>query len=172
MTKRLTVRGPVTQRDIDKLMELTNENQFGRNEAYYKLQRYENLEEEGRIKIIPQCAILVEQDYKGCYERYALTPEEFRNDFERFLDNMLPPTTITEGNIYTIRPGVHLWYQQTIIGSPEWDEFFTDMSSGLPDSDINDGNLAHVEYEYMNELIGEVRKTIYKHKHKENKRWK
>lgn len=169
--KRLTVRGPITQRDIDRLMDLTNENQFGRNVAYYKLQCYENLEEEERIIIIPQYAVLIEQDYKGCYERYALTLEEFRNDFERFLDDMLPPTN-TEGNIYTIRPGVHLWYKQTTIGSPEWDEFFTDLSSGLPDSDINDTNLAHVEYEYMNELIGEVRKTIYKHKHKENKRWK
>lgn len=169
---RLTVRGPVTQRDIDRLMDLTNENQFGRNVAYYKLQCYENLEEEGRIIIIiPQYAVLIEQDYKGCYERYALTLEEFRNDFERFLDDMLPPTN-TEGNIYTIRPGVHLWYKQTTIGSPEWDEFFTDMTSGLPNSDINSGNLAHVEYEYMNKLIGEVRETIYKHEYKENNIWK
>lgn len=49
MTKRLTVSGATTQRDIDKLMELSNENQFGRNEAYYKLQHYEDLEEQGRL---------------------------------------------------------------------------------------------------------------------------
>ena len=45
MTKRLTVSGATTQRDIDRLLELSNDNQFGRNEAYYKLQRYEDLEE-------------------------------------------------------------------------------------------------------------------------------
>ena len=32
MAERLTVSGATTQRDIDKLLELSNENQFGRNE--------------------------------------------------------------------------------------------------------------------------------------------
>ena len=45
MAERLTVSGATSQRDIDRLMELSNENQFGRNEAYYKLQHYEDLEE-------------------------------------------------------------------------------------------------------------------------------
>ena len=54
MTERLTVSGATTQRDIDRLMELSNENQFGRNEAYYKLQRYEDLEEQGRLVILPE----------------------------------------------------------------------------------------------------------------------
>ena len=54
MTERLTVSGATTQRDIDKLLELSNENQFGRNEAYYKLQRYEDLEEQGRLIILPE----------------------------------------------------------------------------------------------------------------------
>ena len=53
MTERLTVSGATTQRDIDKLLELSNENQFGRNEAYYKLQRYEDLEEQGRLIELP-----------------------------------------------------------------------------------------------------------------------
>ena len=53
MTERLTVSGATTQRDIDKLLELSNENQFGRNEAYYKLQRYEDLKEQGRMVILP-----------------------------------------------------------------------------------------------------------------------
>ena len=53
MTERLTVSGATTQRDIDKLLELSNENQFGRNEAYYKLQHYEDLEEQGRMVILP-----------------------------------------------------------------------------------------------------------------------
>ena len=53
MAGRLTVSGATSQRDIDKLLELSNENQFGRNEAYYKLQHYEDLEEQGRMVILP-----------------------------------------------------------------------------------------------------------------------
>lgn len=45
MTERLTVRGATTQRDIDKLLEVSSCNHFGRNGAYYKLQHYEDLEE-------------------------------------------------------------------------------------------------------------------------------
>lgn len=45
--KRLTKHGAVTQKDINKLLGLSNENQFGRNEAYFKLQYYEDLEEKG-----------------------------------------------------------------------------------------------------------------------------
>ena len=54
MTERLTVNGATSQRDIDKLLELSNENQFGRNEAYYKLQHYEDLEEQGRLIELPK----------------------------------------------------------------------------------------------------------------------
>ena len=50
---RLTVRGATSQRDIDRLFELSNDNQFGRNEAYYKLQHYEDLEEQGRLIELP-----------------------------------------------------------------------------------------------------------------------
>ena len=53
MAERLTVSGATTQRDIDRLMELSNENQFGRNEAYYKLQHYEDLEEQGKLIKLP-----------------------------------------------------------------------------------------------------------------------
>ena len=53
MAKRLTVKGATRQRDIDKLLELSNENQFSRNEAYYKLQHYEDLEEQGRLITLP-----------------------------------------------------------------------------------------------------------------------
>lgn len=56
MAERLTVSGATTQRDIDRLMELSNDNQFGRNEAYYKLQHYEDLEEQGRLIELP-CAV-------------------------------------------------------------------------------------------------------------------
>ena len=50
---RLTVRGVTSQRDINRLLELSNDNQFGRNEAYYKLQHYEDLKEQGRLIELP-----------------------------------------------------------------------------------------------------------------------
>ena len=53
MAERLTVSGATTQRDIDRLLEVSNCNQFGRNGAYYKLQHYEDLEEQGRMVILP-----------------------------------------------------------------------------------------------------------------------
>lgn len=53
MAERLTVSGATSQRDIDKLLELSNENQFGRNEAYYKLQHYEDLKEQGKLIELP-----------------------------------------------------------------------------------------------------------------------
>lgn len=53
MAKRLTVSGATTQRDIDRLLEVSNCNQFGRNGAYYKLQHYEDLEEQGRLITLP-----------------------------------------------------------------------------------------------------------------------
>ena len=67
---RLTVRGATSQRDIDRLFELSNDNQFGRNEAYYKLQHYEGLEEQGRLIELP-CAVgdtvyLISSQYSEC----------------------------------------------------------------------------------------------------------
>lgn len=59
MEKRLTVKGTTSQRDIDKLLELSNENQFGRNEAYYKLQHYEDLEEQGKLMLFPYLAYFI-----------------------------------------------------------------------------------------------------------------
>ena len=67
---RLTVRGATSQRDINRLFELSNDNQFGRNEAYYKLQHYEDLEEQGRLIELP-CAVgdtvyLISSQYSEC----------------------------------------------------------------------------------------------------------
>ena len=71
MTERLTVSGATTQRDIDKLLELSNENQFGRNEAYYKLQHYEDLEEQGRLIELP-CKIGDTVYYINTHNRLSL----------------------------------------------------------------------------------------------------
>lgn len=46
-TDRLTKRGSFTQRNVDKLLDLTEDNPMGRTEAYIKLQQYEDLEEDG-----------------------------------------------------------------------------------------------------------------------------
>lgn len=53
---RLTVHGATSQRDINRLMEYSNENQFGRNQAYYRLQEYEDLDTSGKLIKLP-CAI-------------------------------------------------------------------------------------------------------------------
>jgi hypothetical protein len=51
---RLTVKGNiVSQKDINKLLEPSNENQFGMNDAYYKLKEYEDLEEQGLLLKLP-----------------------------------------------------------------------------------------------------------------------
>ena len=51
-TARLTKTGAISQKDIDELMQYSNSNQFGRNDAYFKLQEYENLAEAGRLVIL------------------------------------------------------------------------------------------------------------------------
>ena len=78
MTERLTVSGATTTRHIDRLLEVSNCNQFGRNGAYYKLQRYEDLEEQGRLVILPEgmnlrklLDILTEYS-PGCPSNYKL----------------------------------------------------------------------------------------------------
>ena len=78
MAGRLTVSGATTQRDIDRLLEVSNCNQFGRNGAYYKLQHYEDLEEQGRMVILPEgmtlrklLDILIEYS-PGCPSDYKL----------------------------------------------------------------------------------------------------
>lgn len=82
MAERLTVSGATTQRDIDRLMELSNENQFGRNEAYYKLQHYEDLAEAGKLIELP-CKIgdtvYGIRRYKGRIVKSGTVSEMFYN---------------------------------------------------------------------------------------------
>ena len=49
MINRLTKRGAISQKDINKLLEFSIDSQFGPNAAYYKLKEYEDLEEEGLL---------------------------------------------------------------------------------------------------------------------------
>ena len=89
-------------------------------------------------------AVLIEQDYKGYYGRYALTPEEFAKEFKERLDEDMPEPC-EEADTYTLRPMVHIWYMLTEVHSEYWETFFTDMEWGLPESDIENDNLATVD---------------------------
>lgn len=98
--------------------------------------------------------MLVERDYKGCYERFALTFDEFQNEF--------PEITESEENwknssgSYTLYPLVHIWYCPCIIGDPMWNLFFTDMYWGLSEGDIEDGNDAYIREDLFGELISYI----------------
>ena len=86
----------------------------------------------------PKTAIIIEEDYKGHYERYALTREDFADAFPD------SPAPTREWESDTLRPLVHICYTETEINSPLWETFFTDMTWELPDSDIENGVLAYV----------------------------
>lgn len=95
------------------------------------------------MKEVNRDAVIIEENYKGYYKRYALTPDEFYSEFENRLKEDMPYPDEVPMN-YTLRPMVHLWYKKTQIASNEWNNFFTNMAWGLSDSDIEDGNLAYI----------------------------
>lgn len=101
-------------------------------------------------------AFIVELDYKGGYSRFALTEKDFKEEY--------PNTDIErmrEGDTDTLRPMVHIWAEETLIGSDEWNRFFTDMDYGHPQSDIDIGNIAYIDRDECSaELVGAVKATI------------
>lgn len=109
--------------------------------SYYKILDYE---QKMGIK-----AILVEMDYKGSYERFALTPEEFEKEFPDTFKTFDP---IKESNSDTLKPLVHIWFKPCVVGDDAWERHFTDMKWGLPESDIEAGNLAYIDREQMQSL--------------------
>ena len=108
----------------------------------------ENTSAEPAKDAIP--AILVERDYKGEYERFALTEEEFRTEFPDTYARFGP---IEKSDADTLRPLVHIWFCPCFVGDEVWNRFFTDMAHGLPDSDIESGNLATVNKDLFGELL-------------------
>ena len=94
-------------------------------------------------------AILVERDYKGEYERFALTPEEFEKEFPETYKDFGP---IEESNSDTIRPLVHIWFEPCVVGDDVWHRHFNDMDWGLPESDRVSGNLAYIREDFMQSL--------------------
>ena len=111
-------------------------------------------------------AFIVELDYKGVYSRFALTEKDFKEEY---------PNTdierIREGDTDTLRPMVHIWAEETVIGSDEWNRFFTDMDYGHPQSDIDTGNVAYIDKDECSaELIDAVKATISGNKEKNVKK--
>lgn len=51
--ERLTKSGAISGKDINELLDESNENQMCKTKAYYKLQEYEDLEEQGRLVKLP-----------------------------------------------------------------------------------------------------------------------
>lgn len=97
-------------------------------------------------------AILIERDYKGEYERFALTEEEFQKEFVEQRPDIDFSNWDKTGDTFTLRSLVHIWIQETIVDSDSWNTFFTDMEEGLPESDIENGNLAYVREDLMPSL--------------------
>lgn len=94
-------------------------------------------------------AILVERDYKGEYERYALTPEEFKEEYPDVYKKCGPIEGI---NSVTLSPMIHITFERCTVGGEVWNNFFTDMKMGLPDSDIESGNLAYIRQDLFQSL--------------------
>ena len=102
-------------------------------------------------------AIIVEQDYKGCYGRFALTREEFADSYPETYKAFL--NELDFGNTDTIKPLVHIWFKEVEIDGDEWNKFFTDMEYQLPESDIESGNIAFIdgtEFGDMSDLYWQV----------------
>ena len=107
----------------------------------------------------PKLAVIVEIDYKGSYERFALTPDEFSEVFKNYiLEGMSVPTR--EGSTFTLRPLVHAWYMLTEVGSLTWNEFFSERTCGLPESDAHSGNYAYISLDDTLSLKEDVEKFI------------
>ena len=103
-------------------------------------------------------AILVELDYKGSYQRFALTPEEFKARYPETYETFGP---ITESNSDTLKPMVHIWFQPCNINDDKWTTFFSDMEDGLPQSDIDCGNLAEIRLDEFGELKRHIGSECY-----------
>lgn len=87
--ERLTKSGAVSQKDINKLMELSNENQFGVNNAYYKLKEYEDLEEQGLLLRLP-CPIgttvyVIVEEWEEIYDSNSMYYDIYEEAFHPYM---------------------------------------------------------------------------------------
>lgn len=75
-------------------------------------------------------AILIEINYKGSIERFALDQKEILTDYPRIIEEAGHWPILMPGS-YTSTPMVHVYYKPCAVGSEEWNKFFTDMTYGL-----------------------------------------
>lgn len=114
------------------------------------------------LALAKEPVVIVELDCKASYNRYALTLQEFYEEFETRLKEDMPAPSEQAGS-YTLRPMVHMWYKLVGIGNSYWKKFFTDMEDGLPEGDIQNGNLAHIDFENLRSLKEAVIDTALRH---------
>ena len=98
--------------------------------------------QENQTKARAISAVLIELDYKASYSRFALTVEEFQQEFPRTFQRFGP---LTKANTNTLRPMVHIWFAPCLVYDELWNKFFSDMSYGLPESDIAERNYAWID---------------------------
>jgi len=111
-------------------------------------------------------AVIIELDYKASYSRFALTSDEFKAKYLAENPDMNPPTET--GDSYTLKHLVHLWYKLVDIDGRDWNTFFTDMSWGLPETDIEANNLAYIDYNACRSLRDKLIIKLFNNtKHKE-----
>ena len=94
-----------------------------------------------------EICVLVERDYDGQYERFALSVEEFKQEFLEHYPDMIKPSE--EPEAYTITSLVYIWYQLSPVGDGLWNTFFSDMTWGLPIRDIKNRNFACIREDLM-----------------------
>lgn len=109
----------------------------------------------------PQKVILVERDYKGEYERFALTFDEFRKEYPATYAEFGPFEVACDINCVTISPLVHICFQPCTVGDEDWTKFFSDMEWGLPQSDIDSGNLATIRLDLFGKLKSHISLSTY-----------
>lgn len=82
---RLTKRGAISQRDINNLLEYSNDNQTGKNDVYYKLQHYEDMEEQGLLTVIDN-ETFQRDNLDRCTHRHCNKCDKYRRDLQRYKD--------------------------------------------------------------------------------------
>lgn len=94
--------------------------------------------------------VMVERDYKGYYERGITTIDDFQLEYP---DSGIP---CIDSDTDTLRPMVHIWYKCP-KSEDEIDTFLSDMEEGLPQCDIDSGNIAYLR----KDLFGKELMSLY-----------
>ena len=115
------------------------------------------------LAIAREPVVLVELNYKGIHNRYALTIQEFNEKFHESLQNDMAKPTDQSGS-YTLSSLIHIWYLVVEKNDHYWERFFSDMTYGIPESDIEKGKIAHIDFPSLQSLKDEVIDTALRHR--------